>query len=109
MRKLSLFIGNFRLYCVNQEALLLYLPLLVITLSELGLFCTLWFQGLQPRVNLDSEQVVAAPACRLLRSHRCFSAARGHVVPHLVLGVKTRAAFEQDVDLEHCSGACLCC
>jgi len=42
MSKLSLFIDNFRLYCV-QVAVLLYLPCqLVITLSELGLFCTLW-------------------------------------------------------------------
>jgi len=38
---------------------------------------------------------------RLLRSHLLLlGSARGHVVPHLVLGVKTRAAFEQDVDLE---------
>jgi len=29
----------------------------------------------------------------------CFGC-RGGVVPHLVLGVKTRAAFAQDVDLE---------
>jgi len=44
MSKLSLFIDNFRLYCVKQVAVLLYLPCqLVITLSELGLFCTLWF------------------------------------------------------------------